>query len=192
MSPTSPIIAFLDANVLYGSEMRNFLMRLATADAFSPRWTAKVQDEWGAALAKNRPDITPAQIAKIRGLMERHVIGAIVTDYEPLIEQLKLPDPDDRHVLAAAITSQASILVTINLSDFPAATPEPHGIEALHPDDFVMRLVERDIAPVVKAAKAHRASLRNPAKTAAEYIASLERNEFLSIASVLRIHETEI
>jgi hypothetical protein len=54
-----------------------------------------------------------------------------VSGYEPLIEGLKLPDPDDRHVLAAAVKAGAQVIVTRNLRDFPAADLEPSGLARL-------------------------------------------------------------
>ena len=49
-----------------------------------------------------------------------HVLDALVTGYEPLVKTIHLPDPNDRHVLAAAITGRADVIVTKNLKDFPA------------------------------------------------------------------------
>ena len=55
--------------------------------------------------------------------MDEHVPDCLVTGYEPLISGLSLPDADDRHVLAAAIHVGASLIITYNLSDFPASAP---------------------------------------------------------------------
>ncbi len=63
-----------------------------------------------------------------------------VTGYEHLIDQLDLPDPDDRHILAAAIHADAQVIVTRNLRDFPADRLIRWGVEAQHPDDFLMGL----------------------------------------------------
>lgn len=59
-----------------------------------------------------------------------------MTGHEPLIEGLKLPDPDDRHVLAAAIKAGAQVIVTRNLKDFPETDLQPWDIEAQSPDAF--------------------------------------------------------
>jgi hypothetical protein len=74
-------------------------------------------------------------------MMEDSIDDAMVSGYEPLIETLILPDVDDRHVMAAAIHWGAQIVVTANLRDFPNATLAPHGIEARHPDVFILGLL---------------------------------------------------
>ena len=105
--------------------------------------------------------------------MDRHVRDCLVTGYEPLIPTLSLPDPDDRHVLAAAIHGRAEVIVTFNLSDFPATALGPHNVEAVHPDEFVGRLWAESEGGVLGAMRVHRASLKRPPKTAAEYLATL-------------------
>lgn len=90
------------------------------------------------ALGRNRPDIPPSRLDRLRDLMNAAVRDCLVSGYEPLIEGLKLPDPGDRHVLAAAIKSGAQAIVTRNLEDFPAYDLEPWDIEAKSPDAFVL------------------------------------------------------
>jgi PIN domain len=72
--------------------------------------------------------------------MNAHVRDCLVTGYEDLIPALDLPDPDDRHVLAAAIRGRADVIVTCNLADFQADQLAHYGIEARHPDDFLLSL----------------------------------------------------
>jgi hypothetical protein len=71
-------------------------------------------------------------------------------------------DPDDRHVLAAAIRCGASVIVTFNQADFPRAALEPFGIEAQHPDQFAEFLFDLDPAAVVAAAQRQRSKLKAP------------------------------
>ncbi len=75
--------------------------------------------------------------------MNDAVRDCLVTGYEDLIASLSLPDPDDRHVLAAAIRADADVIVTYNLKDFPAETLAPFDIEAQHPDDFLVSLLDQ-------------------------------------------------
>ena len=88
----------------------------------------------------NRPDVTAESLASCRRLMDAHVPDCLVTGYESLIPTLSLPDPDDRHVLAAACTSGGRSIVTYNLDDFPASVLDQYWIEAVHPDEFITRL----------------------------------------------------
>lgn len=95
--------AFLDSNVLYPVSLRNLLMRLALAGLYQGRWSADVHQEWIRAVLQDRQDIPRERLEAIRAAMDREAEDAIVTGYQPLIAGLALPDPDDRHVLAAAI-----------------------------------------------------------------------------------------
>lgn len=99
--------------------LRNLLLRLALADLFRVRWTDRIHEEWIRSVLAQRPDLLPEQLGRTRDLMDRAVPDCLVTGYEGLIDTLDLPDLDDRHVLAAAIRSQASVIVTYNLRDFP-------------------------------------------------------------------------
>ena len=75
-------------------------MHLAVAGVFRPLWRNRVQDEWMAALLRDRPHLDAARLAHRRTLMDTYIYDARVTGCEPLIDDLVLPDPDDRHVLA--------------------------------------------------------------------------------------------
>ena len=173
----SSFTAVYDACVLYPAPLRDLLMHLAMTDLFRAKWSDMIHDEWTSNLLKNRSDLTAQQLAHTRNMMNAHVPDASVTDFEELIPSLKLPDPNDRHVLAAAIRGQADIIVTKNLKDFPAAALAPYGIEAQHPDEFVIHLL--DLAPdvVCEAVRLHRHSLKRPPKTVAEFLATLELQE---------------
>lgn len=178
--------AFFDANVLYPAGLRNLLMRLAVRELFRAKWSEKVHEEWMAAVMEDFPDITRPQLERTRNLMDLHAEDSLVTGYEDLIEGIELPDPDDRHVLAAAIRSNADVIVTRNLRDFPEERLRPYGIEPKHPDAFVMNLFDLTPGAVVGAAREHRESLRSPTKTVPEYLASLERQELTQTVAALR------
>jgi len=167
--------AFLDASVLYPVSLRNLLMRLTLRGLFRARWSAHVHEEWIRAVLRDHPDLQPERLHRLRAAMDRHAENSVVMDYEDLIDALSLPDPDDRHVLAAAIVGRADVIVTRNLRHFPAAALDPYGIEAQHPDEFVRHLV--DLAPVlvVDAVRDQQARLTNPPVTMNELLAIFER-----------------
>ncbi|MFN2378250.1 MAG: PIN domain-containing protein [Candidatus Binatia bacterium] len=183
-----PPVAFLDASVLYPAGTRNLLMRMAVARLFHARWSADVHREWMSAVRRDYPDISEFRVRRIRDLMNRHAEGSQVTGYESLIPALELPDPDDRHVLAAAIATRAAVIVTRNLRDFPAERLRAHGIAATHPDSFVLRFVFDRPEDLLVAASEHRRSLRNPGMSADEYLALLERQGLDRTAHALRKH----
>ncbi len=161
-------------------------MHLALTGLFRAKWSADVHEEWTSALLEKRPDLTREKLARTRALMDLHAVEALVTGYEDLIPGLQLPDPNDRHVLAAAIRGQANVIVTLNLRDFPAEVLGPFGIEARHPDEFILQLLDLAPASVLAAAESHRQSLKNPARTIGEYLETLERLGLTKSASSLR------
>lgn len=178
--------ALYDACVLYPAPLRDLLMQLALTDLFRARWTDQIHDEWIRNLLANRPDLTAEQLERTRTLMNAHVRDCLVTGYEPLIEGLALPDPDDRHVLAAAIRTRASVIVTFNLDDFPANVLEPLGVESQHPDEFITHLIDLNPAAVCAAAKRQRASLKNPPHTVEEFLTTLEKQRLPETVAHLR------
>lgn len=148
-------------------------MQLATTGLFRARWTHQIHDEWIRNVLANRPDIRAEQLERTRELMDAHAPGCLVTGHEKLISGLALPDPNDRHVLAAAIRANANVIVTFNLSDFPSTSLDEFGIEAQHPDEFIAHLIDLDADIVCGAVKRQRERLQNPPKTAAELLDTL-------------------
>ena len=105
--------------------------------------------------------------------------------HETLIAGLTLPDADDRHVLAAAIRCNASVIVTFNEKDFPASSLAPYGIEAQHPDIFIDNLFDLDQAAVVAAAQRQRAQLKNPPLDVERYLGVLLRQGLVQTVKAL-------
>lgn len=162
-----------DANVLYSASLRDFLVELALTKLFDAHWTEAIHSEWIRNVLQNRPDLTIEQLTRTKNLMNSSVEGSLVTGYEEIIPQLQLPDPDDRHVLAAAIHSRSGIIVTFNLRDFPTNTLAQYDIQALHPDDFILSLLNFDSETVCAAAEKQRMRLTNPPKMPNEYLETL-------------------
>ncbi|MFB6287160.1 MAG: putative toxin-antitoxin system toxin component, PIN family [Candidatus Bipolaricaulia bacterium] len=187
-----PFTAFLDSNVLYPSTLRDLLMRLALRGLFRAKWSDDVHEEWIQAVLRDYPDITRDQLERTRALMDRHSEDSLVTGYQPLTDGLQLPDPNDRHVLAAAICARADVIVTGNLKHFPQDNLDPFDIEAQHPDMFIGHLVDLYSGEVVAAAQEHRASLNNPPKDVDAYLDSLERAGLTHVTAALRKYASEL
>ena len=165
--------ALYDSCVLYPAPLRDLLMWLGLSDLFRPRWSDEIHEEWIRNVLADRPDLTREQLERTRDLMNSNVRDCLVTGYEPLIDGLTLPDPDDRHVLAAAIRASADVIVTFNLKDFPPASLAPFGIEAQHPDEFIIHLIDLNAGLVLSFVTRCWKSLKRPPKTAEEYLDTL-------------------
>lgn len=133
-------IVVYDANVLYPSVLRDILIRVGLVGLVQPKWTEGILDEVFNNLASDRPDLDPAKLLITRTRMNAAIRDVLVDDYESYIELITLPDENDCHVLAAAIKSEASIIVTKNLRDFPAAEMSKWKVNAKHPDCFLSEL----------------------------------------------------
>jgi predicted nucleic acid-binding protein len=119
--------ALLDANVLYPAPLRDLLLQLAITDLFRAKWTADIHREWIEALLRQEPHRDRTKLERTRALMDSHIRDCLVSGYESQIPTLELPDPDDRHVLAAAIVGRCDVIVTQNLRDFPDTALAPYG-----------------------------------------------------------------
>jgi hypothetical protein len=176
----------LDANVLYPAPMRDLLLQLAVTDIFRARWTADIHREWIDALLLNQPHRDRAALERTRDKMDSATRDCLVTGYQSLIPSLQLPDPDDRHVLAAAIVGRCDAIVTQNLRDFPDEALAPHGIEAVHPDAFLHAQVGLEPAIFCTAVRKVRARLKNPPYSVDEYLDTLTRQGLVATVSELR------
>jgi predicted nucleic acid-binding protein len=130
-------IVIYDADALYPNTQRDLLIRIAQLPHLvQAKWTDQILDEVVRALQENRPEISDEKASRLLELVNAAVRDCLVTGYEPLIPGLELPDPDDRHVLAAAIKVNAQVIVTRNLRHFPNDRLVPWGVQAKSPDDF--------------------------------------------------------
>ena len=182
MAPT----VLYDACVLYPAPLRDLLMRLAMANLFQARWTDEIHDEWTRNVAANRPDVSPSSLDRCRRLMDEHVPDSLVTGYEPLIPTLTLPDPDDRHVVAAALQGRADMIVTANLRDFPADVLDPIGLEVQDPDTFLLNQLDLEPDLTIATLRGQAAATRRPAittKVLLEHLAKCGVPRFASAAA---------
>ena len=118
--------------------------------------------------------------------------ASLVEGYDGITHGLKLPDADDRHVLAAAIHAKAAFLVTFNTRDFPDEVLTQYGLLAIHPDDFLCDLLGAFGFVFLVAASNHRRSLSRPPKDAQGYLGSLLRIGLPKLADQLTAHAGEI
>ena len=179
--------ALLDACVLFPIAVADALMSLATAGLFAAKWTAQIEEEWIKSLEDWRPELK-GKLEDRRRLMREAVPDWEVppVGWQALVACINLPDPNDHHVLAAAIAGHADCIVTSNLKDFPAAVVQPFGIEILHPDEFIIKQWDLDELAAVAAFKRMRARRKNPEATAEDFAQAMERNGLAATAERLR------
>lgn len=159
----TPERVLLDACVLFPTVLREMLLGTAATGAFVPLWSARILEEWARAtrrLPEGAEAVARAEIARLGHDWPQAAVPA-----DPDLEAaLALPDPADRHVLAAAITGGAQVLMTLNRSDFPTRTLGRHGLILRAPDGFLVELADTgmDLAAVAAAVqtRAERASGR--------------------------------
>jgi len=185
LAGSSRFTAILDANVLYPQLIRDTLLSLAVEGLYHARWSQAIHDEWTRNLAKDRPELA-ARLPAVVKLMNASVPDCLVTNYEKLVTSIELPDPDDRHVVAAAIVGHADAIVTFNTKDFPQAVLQPYGIEVQHPDEFLMNQLQLQKIPALSAIKKMRARWTNPERPALALIAAFEKRGLPLTADLLR------
>jgi len=133
----------LDACVLYPTVMREVLLSVARQGMFTPLWSARILEEWARAARKLGPEgemLARGDVARARAAWP----GALVAPRPGLEARLWLPDPNDIHVLSAAIASSADAVVTMNARDFPRATLAEEGVLRFDPDTILIELWQRD------------------------------------------------
>jgi len=180
--------ATYDACVLHSAALRDFLVRLAETGLFRANWSEDILDEMVSSVLKHRPHLEPAQLERTRELMCEAVPGCLTTGYRALIEGLELPDPDDRHVLAAAIRAGAQVIVTENVADFPAQSLDEYDMEAQTPDVFVLHLIDLSPTAVARVIEEQAAALRQPPLSTSEVLDRLSRSGLpRSVAELRRL-----
>ena len=138
--------ATLDTSVLWPSLQRDLLLSLAIEGTYRPTWSSAILDELQfheeAKLVKRGMPVAEAarRAATLIAAMRREFADAEVDGWQPLEGTFGLPDPDDEHVLAAAVIAGAGAIVTENLKDFPADRIPP-GIQVLSAREFAKNTV---------------------------------------------------
>jgi predicted nucleic acid-binding protein len=181
-------IVIYDANVLYPNTLRDLLIRIAQLPHIvQAKWTDEILDEMLEALRKNLPDISAEQASRLRERMNAAVRDCLVLGYEPLIEVLDLPDPDDRHVLAAAVKVNAQLIVTWNRKHFPQEKLARWGVRAKSPDDFVRDTMGIDSQAVWACVQQIVDSRTRRPVTAEDVLGELERDGLVASVAAMRM-----
>ncbi len=177
--------ALLDANILYSMPVTDIVLELAATGLFRARWTDDIHDEWMRNIISDRPDLPEEQIRRRRSRMDDAIPQARVTGYSQLIDRLSLPDPYDRHVLAAAIVGRVDVIVSYNIRDFPEKELSPYGIEVQHPDEFLNHQRTLNETLFITCVKTIRERLSKPKYDPEGYIQNLRSCQLQVVAGEL-------
>ncbi len=176
-------ICVLDTNVMFPIEIRDLLFWFAHDDLYTPKWSRHIFDEWKDVM--KRRNVSEEEIKKRIGLANQAFPDAMVENYEVLIEGLELPDEKDRHVLAAAIKTNANIIVTNNLKDFPEDYLSTFGLSAKSADDFLTETIDLNQKIAVNSFRKLVVNRRNPDLDEYEVLDCLRRNGLNDTANYL-------
>ncbi len=166
--------AVLDTNIIYPIEIRDVLFWFAHYELFTPKWSNNIFDEWKRVMKQK--GIKEEEIKKRVDMANLAFPDAFVFNYEPLIETLTLPDINDRHVMAAAIKTNANVIVTNNLKDFPDKYLATFGLSAKSADDFITDIIDLNHDKAVEAFRKLVLNRRNPDLDEFEVLDVLRKN----------------
>jgi hypothetical protein len=174
--------ALLDTCVLWPSLQRDVLLSLAAEGMYRPAWSsvilAELEYEEAAKLTQRGvdPAVADRRATRLIQHMRRAFNDAESTGWEGLEGTYGLPDPDDEHVVAAAVVAGAGAIVTLNIKDFPA-TLLPFGLETLRPAEFAANTVSLDPHAALHAIRtiAGRTGKQGPARSVNELLDILVR-----------------
>lgn len=173
----------LDTNVIVPIEIRDVLFWFAHDELYIPKWSKHIFDEWEDVMRRKK--VNENDIKKRIAWANQAFPDAMVENYEVLIGGLALPDEKDRHVLAAAIKTNANIIVTNNLKDFPEDYLSTFGMSAKNADDFLTETIDLNPKIAVNSFRKLVMNRRNPDLNEYEVLNGLRRNGLKDAANYL-------
>jgi hypothetical protein len=176
----------LDACVLYPFHLRNVLVQAAVDRLFEARWTDEIHDEWIRNLTASTPSVTMERLIITRQLMNDVLPAATVRGYERYVAQINLPDPTDRHVVAAGIAASAAVILTWNLRDFPDEALEQYHLGARSPDAFLTELYDKAPELVVGSLANARRNLSRSRVSGSQFVTLLAGQKLVELADRIR------
>jgi len=184
-----------DACVLVPPLVRNLLLSLAEAQLYRLRWSTRIMEEFERGFARDVSrygrDDAKTSARQAREAMMDAFPEAMVEGHEHLEASLQaLPDPGDRHIVAAALHAGAAQIITNNLKDFPVEVMEQLQIDVRSADDFIADTLDlpMDSSTALWAVRRMRKRLRQPELTADKLLIRMERNGLGQTAAHLANH----
>jgi hypothetical protein len=185
-------VAVFDACILYPFHLRNILVQAAVDRLVEARWTDEIHDEWTRNLAVGARAIPMARLRNTRLLVNSALPAAMVTGYEDHLAAVSLPDPEDRHVVAAGIAAGATLILTWNLRHFPAKELQKFGLRRETPDDFLSCIYDEVPDMVINSLAKARQNLTKTNVSASDFIDILDRQRLGQLAMRAQGHLREL
>lgn len=183
MIHSSRFTCIIDANVLYPTYLRDIIFQFAIEGLFTIKWSEKIFDECEKALLKK--GIESKKVKRLKNNIHHAFPDALVSSYESLIKKVDLPDLNDRHVLAAAIKTNANVIVTFNLKDFPDEVLSQYNLKAIHPDDFLVDIIDLNSKTATEAFRELVLNYKKPPLDKYEVLEILRNNDLKQTADFL-------
>jgi hypothetical protein len=187
-----PSVAVFDACILYPFHLRNILIQLAVDRLVEARWTDEIHDEWIRNVAARAPSVPTERLQNTRRLMNAALPTGLVGGFEDHIPKVNLPDPNDRHVVAAGIAAGASIILTWNLRHFPAKELKKYGLRRQTPDVFVSDLYDKIPDLVIGSLANARRNLTKTRPSRSDFVKILNNQNLLELAKHVEKHLAEL
>jgi hypothetical protein len=187
-----PTVAVFDACILYPFHLRNIVVQAAVDHLVEGRWTDVIHDEWIRNLSASAPAIPVERLKNTRRLMNEALPMALVNGYEEHIPIVNLPDPNDRHVVAAGIMAGASIILTWNLRHFPAKELKKFGVRKQTPDAFLSGLYDQVPELMIGSLANARRNLTKSRISPPDFIDILNNQKLIQLAKRAQNHVAEL
>ena len=187
-----PSVAVFDACILYPFHLRNIFVQAAVDRLVEARWTDEIHDEWIRNLVADAPAIPVERLQTTRRLMNDALPAATIGGYEALIPTVNLPDPGDRHVVAAAVAAGASVILTWNLRDFPATELKKFGLRRETPDAFLADLYDTIPQLTIDSLANARSNLNKSRVSASDFIDILNNQKLSRLAKQMQGHLADL
>lgn len=173
----------LDTNVIYPLWIRDLLLWFAHHDLYTPKWSKHIFDEWYDVMI--RVGVTPEEAARRTQIVNEAFPDAFVENYEPLIPSLQLDDEKDKHVLAAAIKTNANLIVTNNLKHFPEHYIGSFGLCAKNADNFFTDIIDLNHETSIRAFRDLVMNKKNPPLDEFEVLDIFRKNGLIDTANYI-------
>lgn len=187
----------VDACVLHAVFIRDLLMHFACMGFMTPLWTARIEEEWMESVRRRHPSIDRSRLQAVA----HHMRSILPASYLPgtletpawLRPHLQgLPDPKDAHVVVAAIIGGADSICTFDRRGFPPRLLGPLGVRTISPDDLIVGFIQHGKIDSIAPVRGHRAALRSPPVSAADYTSMASANRLPRTTAILHRMQAHI